>query len=176
VLWTAVAAAGAVATACCSVVAGMVERDDSEDNEDAEAVVDLQGAGIYTPVVAGGILALGAFGTPSIVAPDYVEPALWSNFGTPSWGLLLALLTLLGACSLAPRCRPVRATALLIGATLLAVLRVLELPLAAGQIGGAHAGAGWWLALGCAVALAIASGMASRGVFHSPDTRSGSIR
>jgi hypothetical protein len=178
VVWTAVAAAGAVATACCSVVAGMVERDDRDDNEDAEAVavVDQQGSGIYTPVVAGGILALGAFGTPSIVAPDYVEPALWSNFGTPSWGLLLALLTLLGVCSLAPRCRPARATALLVGATVLAVLRVLALPLTGDQISGAHAGAGWWLALGCALAFAIAAGMASRGAFHSPETRSGSIR
>ncbi|WP_236796754.1 hypothetical protein [Amycolatopsis sp. GM8] len=170
VLWTAVAVAGAVATACFSVIAGMVERDDSED------VGDLPGPGMITPLVAGGILAIGGFGTPSILAPDYVEPALWSNFGTPSWGLLLALVVVLGACFLAPRSRPARATALLAGATCLAALRVLALPLTGNQIAGAHAGAGWWLALGCVVALAIATVLAPRGPIHTAKTPSGSIR
>ncbi|KAA9148683.1 hypothetical protein FPZ12_044630 [Amycolatopsis acidicola] len=170
-VWTAVAAVGAIATACCSVVTGMVERDDSDDT--AEVV---PGPNLMTPLVAGGILAVGGFGTPSIVAPDYTEPALWSNFGTPSWGLLVALLTVLGACFLAPRSRPGQATGLLAGATLLAVLRVLQLPLASGEITGSHAGVGWWLALGCVVALAIAAALAPRGAFHSPKTRSGSIR
>ncbi|HVV14202.1 hypothetical protein [Amycolatopsis sp.] len=170
-VWTAVAAVGALVTACCSVVTGMVERDDSD--ETAEAV---PGPNVVPPLVAGGILAIGGFGTPSIVAPDYVEPALWSNFGTPSWGLLAALLTVLGACLLAPRSRPAQAAGLLAGATVLAVLRVLQLPLAGGEIVGSHAGVGWWLALGCVVALAIATGLATRGAFHRPKTRSGSIR
>lgn len=171
VLWTSVAVAAAVATACFSVVAGMVERD---DNEEAAEVVP--GPNMVLPLVAGGILAIGGFGTPSIVAPDYAEPALWSNFGTPSWGLLLALLTVLGACLLAPRSRPARATALLAGATCLAALRVVALPLTDGQIPGVHAGVGWWLALGCVVALAIATVLAPRGTIHTRKTPSGSLR
>ncbi|GHF87973.1 hypothetical protein FHX82_000962 [Amycolatopsis bartoniae] len=171
VLWTSVAAATAVAVAVVSVIAGMVERDDSDESLDV-----LLGPNMITPLVAGGILAVGGFGTPSIVAPDYVEPALWSNFGTPSWGLLLALLTVLGACFLAPRSRPARATALLAGATCVAALRVLALPLTGDQIPGAHAGVGWWIALGCVVALAIATVLAPRGTTHTRKTPSGSIR
>jgi hypothetical protein len=191
VLWTAVAAVGAAATACCCVVAGMVERDDSEDGDDTEDSDDPEEAAeggaaaaaagrrepnLITPLIAGGILALGGFGTSSIVAPEYVEPALWPNFGTPSWGLLLALCIVLGACVLAPRCRPSRAAALLAGASCLAGLRAAELPLTGGEITGAHAGVGWWLALACVVALAIAAVVASRGTFHSTKARTGSIR
>ena len=156
VLWAALAVVGAVATACCSVVAGMVERDSGDAAEG-----DRPGPNLITPLVAGGILAVGGFGVPSILATDYVEPTLWSDFGTPSWGLLVAMLTVLGVCVLAPRCRPARATALLTGATCLAGLRVAELPLTMG-IDGIHAGVGWWLALGCAAALLIATGIAPR--------------
>lgn len=171
VLWTSVAVAAAVATACFSVIAGMVERDDRDEVDDAVPRPDL-----VMPLVAGGILAIGGFGAPAILADDYVEPALWSNFGTPSWGLLLALLVVLGACCLAPRCRPARATALLAGATCVAALRVLALPLSGDGIPGAHAGIGWWLALGCVVALAIATVLAPRGTTHRPKTPAGSIR
>jgi len=157
VLWTALAIVAAVATACCSVVAGMVER----DSEDIAESADRPSPNATTPLVAGGILAIGGFGAPSILASDYVEPALWSNFGTPSWGLLLALVTVLGACFLAPKCRPARATALLAGATCVAGLRVAQYPLTDG-VNGAHAGAGWWLALGCAVALLVATALAAR--------------
>jgi len=177
VLWTALAIVGSAATACCSVVAGMVERDETTDPASAfgegQAV---PGGSLLTPLVAAGILAIGAFGTPSIVAADYVEPALWSTFGTPSWGLLVALLTVLGACVLAPRCRPARAAALLAGAACVAGVRAAELPLAGDEIAGARAGLGWWLAIGCALALVIAAAMAARGSIHTPKTRSGSIR
>ncbi|GAB3579289.1 hypothetical protein GCM10027445_47620 [Amycolatopsis endophytica] len=177
VLWTALAIVGSAITACCSVVAGMVERDETTDP--ATALGDgpsLPGADLITPLVAAGILAIGAFGTPSILATDYVEPALWSSFGTPSWGLLVALLTVLGVCVLAPRCRPARAAALLAGAACVAGLRAAELPLAGDEIAGARAGLGWWLALGCALALVIAAVLAARGSIHTPKTRSGSIR
>ncbi|AIJ20857.1 hypothetical protein [Amycolatopsis methanolica] len=177
VLWTALAIVGSAITACCSVVAGMVERDETTDP--ATAFGDgpaLPGADLLTPLVAAGILAIGAFGTPSILAPDYVEPALWSSFGTPSWGLLVALLTVLGACVLAPRCRPARAAALLAGAACVAGLRAAELPLVGDEIAGAHAGLGWWLALGCSLALVIAAVLAARGSIHTPKPRSGSIR
>lgn len=170
VLWTAVAVVAAVATACLSVVAGMVERDDMDDDPAQP------GPSMITPLVAGGILAVGAFGTPTIEAPGYSEAAIWSNFGTPSWGLLVALVVVLGACFLAPRSRPARATALLAGATGLAVLRLVEYPLTGGEIPGEHIGVGWWLALACVVALAIAAGLAPRGAIHTDKTRSGSIR
>ncbi|WP_115944979.1 hypothetical protein [Amycolatopsis thermalba] len=177
VLWTALAVVGSAITACCSVVAGMVERDETTDPATAFGEGPaVPGADLLTPLVAAGILAIGAFGTPSILAPDYVEPALWSSFGTPSWGLLVALLTVLGACVLAPRCRPARAAALLAGAACVAGLRAAELPLAGDEITGAHAGLGWWLALGCALALVIAAVLAARGSIHTPKTRSGSIR
>ncbi|WAL65060.1 hypothetical protein ORV05_29745 [Amycolatopsis cynarae] len=173
VLWTATAAVAAGATGCCSVVAGMVERD--ELDETAGAAVP-PGPDLVTPLVAGAILAVGAFGTPVIVAPDYVEPALSTNFGTPSWGLLLGLALVLGAATLAPRCRPARAAALLAGAACLAGLRVAELPLAGSEIAGAHAGLGWWLALGCVLALVLAAVMAARGAFHNSKRPTGSIR
>lgn len=150
--WTAVAVVCAASTACCSVVAGMVERDDEEEGTD-----QAPGPNLLTPLLAGGILAIGAFGTPAIVAADYTEPALWPAFGTPSWGLLIALLTVAGACLLAPRCRPARAAALLAGAAGVAALRVVAVPLTAGLIPGAHAGVGWWLAVGCALALVLAA-------------------
>lgn len=150
--WTAVSVVLAAVTASCSVVAGMVERDDAD-----EAGEQVPGPNLFLPVVAAGVLAIGAFGTPSIVAPGYTEPDLWSNFGTPSWGLLLALLTVVGACLLAPRSRPAHAAALLAGAAGVTLVRLAALPLTTGQIPGAHPGAGWWLTLGCAVALGIAA-------------------
>lgn len=161
--WTAVSVVCAVATACCSVVTGMVERDNADDAGDR-----LPGPGLLTPLVAAGILAVGAFGTPSIAGTEYTEPALWSDFGTPSWGLLIALLTVVGACVLAPRCRRARAAAMLAGAAAVAALRLLALPLGGSQIPGAHAGVGWWLTLGCLVALVAAVVTAAAGRASQP--------
>jgi hypothetical protein len=175
VLWTTLAVIASVATACCSVVAGMVERDDSEEAGEM-AVAGSQAENLTIPLVAAGILAVGGFGAPSIVSPEYVEATLWPDFGTPSWGLLLALCTVLGVCFLAPRSRPVQAAALLGGAACLALLRAAEYPLAAGQITGANAGLGWWLALATALALLIAAVMAVRVKFHSTKPRAGSLR
>lgn len=153
--WIAMSVVFAGATACCSVVAGMVERDDGEEPEEL-----VPGPALLIPLLAGGLLAIGAYGMPSIVSPDYTEPALWSNFGTPSWGLLIALFTVLGVTWLALRSRPARASALLAGAAAVTLLRLLALPLAGGQIPGAHAGLGWWLTLVCAIAFAVAAAVA----------------
>ncbi|WP_285485471.1 hypothetical protein [Amycolatopsis taiwanensis] len=150
--WIAVSVVLAGATACCSVVAGMVERDDREESDEL-----VSPPALLIPLLAGGVLAIGAYGMPTIVSPDYTEPALWSNFGTPSWGLLIALCTVLGVTSLALRSRPARASALLAGAAGVTLLRLLTLPLASGQIPGARAGLGWWLTLICGVALAISA-------------------
>ncbi|WP_020668329.1 hypothetical protein [Amycolatopsis nigrescens] len=155
-LWAALALAFAAATACCSVVAGMVEREDAEEDG------AVPGPNVLTPLVAAGILAAGAFGVPSIAAPDYVAPTLLTNFGTPSWGLLLALCTVLGAIALTPRSRPPAAVALLLGAAVVTGLRLVELPLAGGMIDGAGPATGWWLALGSVLALLIAAVLAAR--------------
>lgn len=156
--WIAMSVVFAGAAACCSVVAGMVERDDREEPEEL-----VPGPALLIPLLAGGLLAIGAYGMPTIVSPAYTESALWSNFGTPSWGLLIALFTVLGATWLALRSRPARASALLAGAAGVTLLRLLALPLAGGQIPGAHAGLGWWLTLLCAIAFAIAAAVAVTG-------------
>ncbi|WP_460444058.1 hypothetical protein, partial [Amycolatopsis cihanbeyliensis] len=102
VLWVSVALVGAALTACCSVVAGMVEREDGGHGPDGAAPATA-GPSLTAPLVAAAILAVGAFGTPVTVAPDYTAPGLWSSLGTPSIGLLVGLLTVLGAAALAPR-------------------------------------------------------------------------
>jgi hypothetical protein len=154
VFWTVLAMVFAAVTAGCSVVAGVVERDGA----------DLDGprpsGNIVALLIAGGILAVAAFGTPTFTAPDYVAPGLWSNFSPQSWGSLIALLAVLGAVALVPRSRPSSAAALLLGATTVLVVRAAELPLLGDQVAGARAGTGFWLALGCAVALTIAAVMA----------------
>jgi hypothetical protein len=113
--------------------------------------------------VAATVLAVAAFGTPTLTAPDYVAPGLWSNFGTQSWGLVAAVLTVLGAIALVPRSRPTRAASLLIGATAVLALRAAELPMLSGHVNGAQAGTGFWLTLGCAAALLISAVMAVAG-------------
>lgn len=150
--WITAAVVFAAAAACCSVVAGMIERDDQE--EPAELV---PGPALLILLAAGALLAIVAFATPSIVSPEYTEPAVWSNFGTPSWGLLIALLTILGAALLALRSRPGRAAALLSGAAAVTLLRLLALPLVGDQIPGAHPGLGWWLTLGCTILFGLAA-------------------
>ncbi|WP_216210329.1 hypothetical protein [Amycolatopsis aidingensis] len=159
VLWVSMALVGAALTACCSVVAGMVEREDGGHGPDG-AAPGTAGASLTAPLVAAAILAVGAFGTPVAVAPDYTAPGLWSNLGTPSIGLLAGLLTVLGAAALAPRSRPPRAAALLLGAACVLGLRAAELPLAGSGMPGASAGTGLWIAVAGVLALLLAAGIA----------------
>ncbi|MEU6640914.1 hypothetical protein ABZ863_00005 [Saccharomonospora sp. NPDC046836] len=161
VLWTWLAMCGAVVTACCSVVVGIVEREDADDIGDIDAAgAALPGLQLVVPLTAGAVLAIAAFGTPVVEAPDYVPAGLWSDFGTPSWGLLAALLTLLGAVALAPRSRPLPAAGVLAGAVCLLALHAAALPLSAGDIDGASAGIGLWFSVAGIVALASAAGIA----------------
>ncbi|WP_116041319.1 hypothetical protein [Amycolatopsis palatopharyngis] len=169
VVWTVTAMIGATVTACCSLVAGMVEREDSEEAEGLSGgQVPHIAPTVITPLVATVVLAVATFGTPVIAAPDFVPAGLWSEFGTPSWGLLAATLTVLGASALVPRSRPARAAALLVGVACLLILRAAELPLTASDIDGARAGTGLWLAIAAALAalltaaLALAGGRGSR--------------
>lgn len=158
VLWTSMALLGAVLSATCSVVAGMVERD---EDEDADTDGPRPGPSIITPLVAGTILTVAGFGAPVIVAPDYTAPGLWSNFATPSVGLLVATLIVLGAAALAVRSRPARACALLLGVAGVLLLRAGQAPLTSGNIIGASAGPGVWFALAGAVAMVVAAGLAA---------------
>lgn len=153
-IWTCVALVLAVLASLAAVVTGVVERDDTG------AEGPRPGGGVLTPIVAAGVLAVAAFGLPVFSAPDYVAAGLWSNFDTPSWGLLTALVIILSACVLALRSRPRPAAALLVGAALLAALHAAELPLVGGGVSGAQAAIGFWLALASAAAFLVAAVMA----------------
>jgi hypothetical protein len=66
----------------------------------------------------------------------------------------------LAATVLAPRCRPVRAAALLLGAAGVVVVRLLELPLEIGATPGARTGSALLLVVACLVLLLVAAGLA----------------
>jgi hypothetical protein len=160
VFWTIAAMILATVTAGCSVILGVVEREESEDTgPDGPR----PSGAVLTPVVAGAVLAVVAFGTPTFVAPEYVAPGLWSDFGTPSWGLLGAVLTVLAAAALALRSRPGQAAALLVGAVVVLAVRAAELPVLGGQVAGSQAGLGFWLTLAAVVAFALAAVLAATG-------------
>jgi hypothetical protein len=160
VLWTVAAMVLAGVTGGCSVILGVVER---EESDDAGPDGPRPSGAVVTPLTAGAVLAVAAFGTPTFAAPDYVAPGLWSDFSTPSWGILAALLTVLGAAAIVPRSRPAQAAALLGGGVVVLVLRAVELPMLGGRVEGAHAALGFWLALGAVAALVIAAVMAITG-------------
>ncbi|WP_235999437.1 hypothetical protein [Qaidamihabitans albus] len=157
---------GAAVTACCSAVTGVVEREDigdidgTQSGAPGESRVDVN---LLTPLAAAAILSVAAFGMPVVTAPDYVAAGLWSEFRTPSWGLLAGALTVLGAIALALRSRPVPGAGLLTGAATLLGLRAATLPLSGAYIDGARPGSGFWFALAAAAALLIAAGIAVAG-------------
>ncbi|TLW93846.1 hypothetical protein FFT09_10855 [Saccharomonospora piscinae] len=164
VVWTWLALVGAVVTACCVVVAGVVEREDAgEQLPEPETGGRVTGAGLrmLTPLTAAGVLSVAAFATPTVTAPDYVEAGLVSHVGPPTWGLVAAVLTVCGAVLLAARSRPARAAALLAGAAGVVALRAATLPLTAGEVSGSSAGTGFWLALAALVALAASAAIAA---------------
>ncbi len=155
--WAAVAAlVFAAATAVLGALAGGVERDD----------VDLTEVRVRTEMllaaIPAAVLAVPAFAFPVLTAPDYAPPGLFHDVGTTSWGLLLALCAILAAVALATVCRPSRAAALLTGAALVMVVRVLELPLTAGRAEASTAGLGLWCGLACAGVLAVGVFFAAR--------------
>jgi hypothetical protein len=150
VIWTALAMFFAVVAACSSVVTGMFEREDSVDDQSGEYRA--------RPAVVA-VLALAALGViagcglSAISAPDYAGSSLFTTFTTSSWGLVIALLTILGALVLATRCQPSRAVALLGGCVMVMALRLMELPLLSGEVSGVHGDTGWWISLGSLVLL-----------------------
>jgi hypothetical protein len=154
--WTFAALVLAVLAALAAVGTGVVEREDAGDSSRPDG-------GLLTPVVAGAVLAVAAFGLPVFSVPAYVAPGLWSDFDTPSWGLLTAAVVVVGAALLALRSRPRPAAARLAGAALLALLHAAELPLVGGSLGGASPATGFWVALAAAVALLVAAAMSAAG-------------
>ncbi|MDT8909631.1 hypothetical protein [Amycolatopsis sp. PS_44_ISF1] len=155
-VFAAIALGAAGLTALAATVTGVVERDD-EGTEGPRA-------NILVPVGAAAVLAVAAFGTPVFTAADYSPPGLWSDFDTSSWGLLTAVLVVLGVLALAVRSRPGAAAASLGGAAAVLALHVAELPLVGlALFGGARPGLGFWLGLAAVVATAVAAVMAATG-------------
>ncbi|EHY90180.1 hypothetical protein [Saccharomonospora azurea] len=158
VLWAWLAMVGAAVTACCSVVAGVVEREDVDEDVDEDEVGDEPGLSavalrMLTPLTAAAVLVIAAFVTPMVTAVGYVEPGLVSDVGPPTWGLAAALVTVVGGCVLVTRSRPERAAAVLVGAAGVMGLRAATVPLVGGEIDGSSAGLGLWFSLGAVVVL-----------------------
>ncbi|AXB46922.1 hypothetical protein [Amycolatopsis albispora] len=158
VTWTSIALFAAAVTGICSAVAGMVERENDDGGRPA--------ASATTPVVAAGVLAIAAFATPVVTAPEYDPPTLITGFGASWWGDVIALVAVLVALALALRSRPMRAFALLLGVFFVLLVRVAELPFV--ELDGASSGAGLWLAIAAAVAAAISAGFVTRAADEEP--------
>ncbi|KAA2264635.1 hypothetical protein F0L68_05935 [Solihabitans fulvus] len=145
-----------VAAACCAGLAGAAEREE----------VDLTGItprlDFAAPAFAAALFTIGAFGLPTLRAPGYVAPGLWSDFRTASWGMLLALVTVLVALALGTVSRPPRAAALLLGAAAVLLVRALEAPLTSARTPGSSVGPGTWLALAAVAALVVSAVLAAR--------------
>ncbi|WP_086843524.1 hypothetical protein, partial [Amycolatopsis kentuckyensis] len=158
--WTFAALVLAALAALAAAGTGVVEREDAGDSGTR--------SNLLTPVAAGAVLAVAAFGLPVFAVPGYVAAGLWNHLDTPSWGLLTAAVVVVGAAALATRSRPKPAAALLTGAALLTALHAAELPLVGGSLGGATPATGFWVALAATAALLLAAGMAAAGARRAP--------
>jgi hypothetical protein len=163
--WAVLAVVLALAAALASAVAGGSERDDVDLTERNVNIM------LAAPVAAAGLFAIGAFGLPTMRAPEFVAPGLWSNFRLASWGLLIAVLVVLVIAVLATRSRPSRAVALLLGAAALVGVHALEMPLTAERVRGATVGPGTWLSLACIAALVISALVAATVRAEAPSRR-----
>jgi hypothetical protein len=103
--------------------------------------------------------AVGAFGFPVLTGPDFVPTGLWSGLRIGSWGLALALVTVLAGLLISARARLTPALALLGGVAAVLAVRLLELPLTSGRVPGGTAGLGAWFALGCLALVFVAAVM-----------------
>jgi hypothetical protein len=160
--FTGLALITAAVGAVCAALAGAVERDD----------VDLTSVRtqptVLVPSVLGALLAVGAFGLPVARAVGYAEPGIVTNFQVTSWGLLVALVTVIIAGIVAPRARPARAAGVLIGTSAVLLVRVLEFPLTSGRIVGSTAGLGLWFGVASLVVLLVAAGAAMAIAIREP--------
>ncbi|MCI2419402.1 hypothetical protein MOQ72_18325 [Saccharopolyspora sp. K220] len=133
--------------AATAAIAGAVERDDVDLTEIAMHRL------VLFPSLVALLLGAGAFSVPVVTAPDYTAPGVFTAFGTTSWGLVIALVAVVGAAVVAPMCRPARAAALLCGAALVVAVRVLEFPLTAERLPDSTPGLGLWFGVACVVVL-----------------------
>ncbi|MGH3520344.1 MAG: hypothetical protein ACRDQ7_23765 [Haloechinothrix sp.] len=169
VWWTVLAMVGALLLSVCTVVAGIVDREMEAESADRDLAERSSDPRLRVVAAVSAVLAIGAFGASTIDAPEFVGSGLWHDFGVPFWGLLAALLVVLGVLALAPRCRPARATALLTGAVGVVGVRALELPLVGGRVADSAAGVGSWLAFACLLSVAV--GAALSAVSHRDSRR-----
>lgn len=147
----------APASGMAAALAGGVERDDVDLTE-----VSVRGRVLGTALL-GVLLAGAAYAVPVVSSEEYAPPALFGEFTTTSWGLLIALVSVVGAAVFAPMCRPARAGALLAGASGVMLVRALEYPLTEGRVHDSAPGLGLWFAIACVVVLASsAAGAASQ--------------
>lgn len=144
----------AVSTAVVSALAGSVERDDVDLTEIAMRRY------VLPPALAALVLGAGAFSFPVLTAPDYTPPGVFAAFGTTSWGLLTALVAVVGGAVLAPLSRPARGAALLAGAALVVAVRLVEYPLTAGRMEGSTPGIGLWFGVACFAVLVVTAVLA----------------
>ena len=154
----------AVAGVCCAL-AGAVERDDVDVCALAARPADrplLLAVGLVV------VLAVPAFVLPVATGPGYRAGAIDPASGLTAWGLVTGLVAVVLAAAVAPRCRPVRGAALLVGAGLVVAVRLAELPLVAARVDGMAAAPGTWASLACLVALVAAVAVA----LHPADKRS----
>lgn len=143
----------AMVLALVAAVVGAVMGGD-EDADETKRTLHVR----YAIPAAGAVLfALGAFTSPMIKAAGFTPAGLFTEFRLASWGLLIALLVVLGATVLAAFSRPVPAAALLLGAAVVVGVHVLEYPLTNGRVDDATVGGGTWLSLACLVALVAAA-------------------
>ncbi|HWD06656.1 MAG TPA: hypothetical protein VG674_29870 [Amycolatopsis sp.] len=161
-VFTVIALGLAGLTALAAVVTGVVERDDEGTDGPRPRVL--------VPAVVAAVLAIAAFGSPVFTAPDYTTPGLWSDFDTPSWGLLTAVLVVLGALALSARSRPAAAAAALAGSALLPALNASQLFLV--DVPGRTPALGFWLSAAAVVVTATAAGIAAGGAKTPSGVRS----
>lgn len=127
--WTFGAIVFALLLAVCSLVAGVVER---EETGRLPAVVDADDSGGRGGALIGGAaalaaaLSLGAFLLPVARTPSYATTALTEQVDLAYGGVLLTTLAVLGVLLLVPRSGKEPAIALLAAVTGVVVIRLLE--------------------------------------------------
>ncbi|WP_156050527.1 hypothetical protein [Allokutzneria albata] len=153
--WALIAAVAlALGTGAAAALAGGVERDEVDLSE------PIRNDALFLPVGLAVALSAAAYVVPVLSAPDFIAPGLLSPLRISSWGVLVAMLTVVAASALSLFCRPRRAAALLLGAAFVVGLRAAELPLTVQRVEGAAAASGMWFAVGSFVVLLIAAGIA----------------
>ncbi|XVV03181.1 hypothetical protein ACQPW3_38570 [Actinosynnema sp. CA-248983] len=150
VWFTTVGVIFAIAAVITAVVAGAAERDEEEVDTSSPSLP------LIAVALIAGLVAIGAFALPVVRAPD-LTPITALGLRVGSWGLLIALVAVLGAIALALVSRPVKGAALLLGAAGVTVTRALEYPLTASRAADTAPGPGLWLAVAATVALVIAA-------------------